>query len=451
MTSRAPLLLAGLAAVSFGFVVVPAGVLMWQRVFEPLPREGLQVLRLVHNQVVEEYVTEVDPNELLENAVAGMVERLDRHCQFVPAERAEAFEHDQIDGSYVGVGVLLFPDHAPITIRSPLPGSPAETAGLRPGDRIVAVDGHELGGLAPDAALKEAVALMRGPEGSSVTVRIESGNAGPREVELTRQELAQPLVKWVRLVDPRARLGYVYLRGFQRDVGLQLGVAIEALEAEAGGALAGLVIDLRHNPGGPLAEAVAVANRFLPAGEIVSLKRRSDTVERLVADPALCTHPDLPLVVLINGDSASASEVVTGALQDHGRATVVGIRSYGKGLVQSVFAWRGFDFRLRLTTAHYYTPSGRSIEKRLRRAGDPEDVGGIAPDREVRLDPPQALLVETRLAAHEVPAVYRDAAREAALAIGAELPTAPTPADDPQLAAALEELGKLVAARAEAR
>lgn len=452
MSSRSSHLLHALAVVSFVAVVVPTGIMLWRRAFEPLPEHGLEVLRLVHHQVLEDYVEAEDPDELLTKAVQGMVSNLDRYSEFVVPEEVEEFEGRELEGTYVGIGVLLFGRFSPITVQAPLPGGPAEAAGLLPGDRILAVDGEDISTLPAEEAVDTALRLLKGPVGSAVELRIGRGEDTELAVEVARAEVVESRVKWAHLVDPGQRLGYVYVSGFQRDVTGAFDSAIESLELEAGGALRGLVLDLRHDPGGLLEEAIALVNRFLESGEIVSLKRRGEVVvERHFAEPERCTLPDLPLVVLIDGKTASASEVVTGALQDHGRARIVGVRSYGKGVVQSIYSWRNRDFRLKLTTSHYYTPNGRSIEKTLRREGDGEAEGGIAPDVDVPLDPQTQQRVLWRLTRKEVSPEWLEAARVAAEEIGRELAAPLTPEEDPQLQTALDELRSLVKVREEGR
>ena len=331
MQLRSTMFLPILAALSFGAVIVPTGVLLWRRAFEPLPQEALAILRLVHHEVLDKYVFEKDADELVMDAVSGMVRELDDYSAFIEPEDVEAFQGSQLEGTYVGIGVMLHGDHVPVTIESPLLGGPAERAQLRPGDRILAVNGEDLSVEDPADALEAAVAALRGEAGSTSRLRIGRGDEGATfEVEVMHEEVAQPRVKWMQLVDAEQRLGYVYVEGFQRGVAEAFDAAIADLTAEAGDELRGLILDLRHDPGGLLDEAIALANRFLADGEIVSLRGRdSAIVERHLAEPELCTLPELPLVVLIDGGSASASEVVTGALQDHGRARIVGERSYG--------------------------------------------------------------------------------------------------------------------------
>lgn len=438
-------LLAAASVVVLGFVAIPAGVLLWRQVFETLPTDGLRTLRLVHEQILAEHVEPQDADELLEDAIRGMVGELDRFSEFVPADDVEGFEARELDGTYVGVGVLLFSGLSPITVQAPLEGSAAAELGVMPGDRFVRIGDEDVRALPADEATETAVRLLRGPAGTRVPVQVErpAGEGGSEaellDFELERRSVPQPRVKWAQRIGPDRRFGYLHIAGFQRGMVEDFDARLAELEAD--GPLAGLCVDLRQNPGGLLTEAVALANRFVPDGELVTLKRRrGEVLERHVADPALCTHPELPVVVLIDGGTASASEVVTGALQDLGRALVVGTRSYGKGVVQSIYSWSDLPFRLKLTTARYYTPSGRSLERALRHPDDGEDEGGIAPDRLVEPTADEARRIPARLAAHEIRPPFLETAARAAESLGRTLATAPDPDEDAQLAAALAAL-----------
>jgi len=442
-------LLATASVAALCFVAVPAGVLLWRQVFETLPSDGLRALRLVHEQILTEHVEPQDAENLIDDAIRGMVGELDRFSEFVPADDVEGFEARELDGTYVGVGVLLFSGTSPITVQSPLAGGSAADLGVLPGDRFVRIGQEDVRDLPPEQATETAVKLLRGPSGSRVPVRIERGAEGDTptavDLELERRPVPQSRVKWAHLVDPERRLGYIHISGFQRGMVEDFDARIAALEAD--GPLEGLCLDLRRNPGGLLTEAIALANRFVAEGELVTLKRRrGEVLERHVADESACTHPELPLVVLVDEGTASASEVVTGALQDLGRAAVVGTRSYGKGVVQSIYSWGGLPFRLKLTTARYYTPSGRSLERTLRHPEDGDDEGGIIPDEIVGLTVDESRRVAARLAAHEILEPYLESARRVAEELDRTLATAPMPDDDPQLAAAMADLAARAAA-----
>jgi carboxyl-terminal processing protease len=436
-------MLAAASVVALCFVAVPAGILLWRQVFETLPSDGLRTLRLVHEQILTEHVEPQDAEDLIDDAIRGMVGELDRFSEFVPADDVEGFEARELEGTYVGVGVLLFSGVSPATVQSPLAGGSAAELGVLPGDRLIRIGDEDVSDLPAAEATETAVRLLRGEAGSSIAIQIErSLDDEPSErleLELERRAVPQSRVKWAHLADPEQRIGYIHVSGFQRGMVEDFDARLSELEAD--GPLAGLCLDLRHNPGGLLTEAVALANRFVAEGELVTLKRRrGEVLERHEADRDACTHPELPLVVLVDEGTASASEVVTGALQDLGRALVVGTRSYGKGVVQSIYSWSGLPFRLKLTTARYYTPSGRSLERTLRHPDDGDDEGGIVPDEIVALGADDTRRLAARLAAHEIRPPYLERARLVADQLERPLALAPSPADDPQLAAALAAL-----------
>lgn len=405
-----------------------------------LPSEELRMLRLVYRQVMQDHVEAHDGHGLLRDAIAGMVKSLDDYSAFVPPERASSFD-SETTGEYQGIGVTMVARQVPITVLYPMRGGPAEQAGIGVGDRIVAIDGEVLEDLTPDNVADEARTRLRGKPGSSVRLLVERRGGDREEIALERADVQRPSVKWVRLMDePTARVGYVYVKAFQQHTAAEFDAALRDLETGAGGALDALIVDLRFDPGGLLTESVAIANRFLRGGNIVSLRARDDREQsRIDADPSKTTHPDLPLVLLVNEHSASASEVLCGALQDHGRATLVGKRTFGKGVVQSIYRWQDLDFRLKLTTSRYYTPNGRNIGSKMRGPHDGDATAGIAPDVEVNLSAAATRAVAEHLGRDEVPPPYKSAAA----ALAAELDFAPEPPPlgpdvDAQLARALE-------------
>lgn len=409
-----------------------------------LPSDEVRALRIVHDQILREHVTPHEPDALLRAAIAGMVKSVDRYSAFVPPDAVGEFERDTT-GAYQGVGITLAPATTPATVYYVLSGGPAERAGLRVGDRIERIDDEDATQWAKDEVIGKARERLLGKPGTSVRLSLRALDDTRREVVIERGSVQQHSIKWVRWLDQAEGLGYVYLSTFQKQTPEELDAALSQLGAEA--TLRGLVLDLRDNSGGLLDECVAVANRFLVGGNILSLRKRGGVeISRFDANPALATHQDLPLVLLVDGDSASASEVLAGALQDHHRAQLVGERTFGKGVVQSIFRWEGLDFRLKLTTAHYYTPSGRCIEGHLGNTDDGGDrgakpKGGLEPDVVVALPAAQARDVPARLAGYDIPAPYKAAARAlaAALAFRGELEPAGPDADD-QLEKALELL-----------
>ncbi|MBL4812427.1 MAG: S41 family peptidase [Rhodobacteraceae bacterium] len=317
--------------------------------------EQLDLFSDIFERIRAQYVEEVDEGDLIEAAINGMLTSLDPHSSYLSPEAADAMRV-QTRGSFGGLGIEVTQEDGWVKVVSPMDGTPADAAGILSGDFITAVNGENVLGL----TLNEAVELMRGPIGSEIIITIVREGAGePFDVSIIRDT--------IRLTAARARTegDTIVLRvttfNDQTFPNLQAGLA-EQIEL-AGGIdnINGVVIDLRNNPGGLFNQAIYVSDAFLEAGEIVSTRGR-DVAD---GDRFNATPGDLvdgkPVVVLINGGSASASEIVAGALQDHRRAIVVGTQSFGKGSVQTVMPLRG-DGAMRLTTARYYTPSGRSIQ-----------------------------------------------------------------------------------------
>jgi carboxyl-terminal processing protease len=314
----------------------------------------LKVFGDVMQRVRAEYVDPVDDKEMIENAINGMLTGLDPHSSYM---NAKAFKDMQIQtkGEFGGLGIEVNEEKGIIKVVSPIDDTPAARAGIKPGDIITAIDGKTVIGL----SLNDAVERMRGPPNSKIVLTIKRQNVDkPLEVPLIRETIHIQVVK--SRMEPND-IGYVRLSQFteQADAGIRL--AVKNLKAQNGGKLRGLVLDLRNDPGGLLDQAVAVSSDFIDQGEIVSTRaRHSEESQRWDAKGNDILH-GAPLVVLINGGSASASEIVAGALQDHRRAILLGTRSFGKGSVQTVIPLPG-NGAMRLTTARYYTPSGRSIQ-----------------------------------------------------------------------------------------
>ena len=423
--------------------VAVLGAWVWLLSRHDLPAEQLQALQLVYSQIESEAVKPQDGEDLMWSAIEGMVGSIDDHSEFVRPSAVAEFE-EGTTGTYVGIGIVMETADQTLRVRFPFADGPSEKAGLRVGDRIVKVDGEPIVGETQNELRVNARKLLLGPAGTKLTVTVEREGEGEVDYEIWRGDVHKPSVKWTRLLDDEQRIGYVYLATFQSNSTSELVGAIDQLQLEAdqaGGPLEGLILDLRFNRGGLLDEAQEIANLFQREGTIVSTRRRnSEETDVRSADPERCLYPDLDVVVLVNGGSASASEVVAGALQDHERAALIGERTWGKGLVQSIFRWKDLDFRLKLTTAQYYTPSGRSIE-RQHRTESGELAGGIAPNQEVAISDQMSQTLYTILnLTNEPPADHRDAVRELSKALGIDAPEAPGPEDDPQLAAALSEL-----------
>ena len=320
----------------------------------PLPLEELRTFAEVMDRIKAAYVEPVDDKTLLENAIKGMLGNLDPHSAYLEPE-AFAELQESTSGEFGGLGIEVGTEDGFIKVVSPIDDTPASKAGIQPGDLIVKIDGQPTKGL----SMMEAVDKMRGKAGSKIELTLVRDGGRPFDLTLTRAVIKVRSVKSQMLED-----GYGYLRisQFQVNTGEEVGKALTKLRQENGNKkLRGLVMDLRNNPGGVLQAAVEVADHFLKSGLIVYTEGRMANSElRFNADPADASE-GVPLVVLINGGSASASEIVAGALQDHKRAVLMGTDSFGKGSVQTVLPLNN-DRALKITTALYFTPNGRSIQ-----------------------------------------------------------------------------------------
>jgi len=317
----------------------------------------------VFERVRSDYVEKPDDTLLIENAINGMLSALDPHSSYMNPKSYKDMQV-QTKGEFGGLGIEVTMDNGVIKVVSPIDDTPASKAGIQPGDLIFALDGEPVQGL----TLQEAVEKMRGKVGAPIKISVRRGTKDPFDVTLTRETIK---VKPVKFRLEGGDIGYIRVTSFTEQTTPGVLDAVEKLKKEAGNKLKGYIIDLRNNPGGLLDQAIAMSDAFLDKGEIVSVKaRKNDEVQRWNAKPGDVAG-GLPIVVLMNGGSASASEIVAGALQDHRRAIVLGTRSFGKGSVQTIMQVTGGG-AIRLTTALYFTPSGRSIQKE-----------GIKPDIEV--------------------------------------------------------------------
>lgn len=346
----------------------------------------LELFADVLARVEQDYVTDIDDEEAIEAAIQGMLSSLDPHSSYMDATEYRDMQ-TQTRGEYGGLGIEVTSEDGIVRVVSPIDDTPAARAGIQAGDYLTAIDGESIVGL----TLNEAVRLMRGAAGTDITVTVAREGTDPFDVTLTREIIN------VRAVTARIEggdIGVIRVSTFNERTGDMLADAIRSVKRDTGGRLRGVIVDLRNNPGGLLDQAIEVSDAFLDGGEVVSTRgRQPEDVQRYNARRG----EDLggvPVVVLINEASASAAEIVAGALQDRNRALVVGMDSFGKGSVQTVIPLQGGrDGALRLTTARYYTPAGRSIQG-----------AGITPDIEVaarRIDPER--LTRLRLSEADLP------------------------------------------------
>ncbi len=309
----------------------------------------------VFERVKNDYVREVKDAELVESAINGMLMALDPHSSYLNPKN---FSDMQVStrGEYGGLGLEVTMDEGLVKVISPMDGTPAAKAGIKTGDLIATIDGMQIQGL----TLTEAVDKMRGPVNSQIRLQIlRKGEKKPLDITITRAVIRVESVRWKQEGD----ISYIRITTFNEQTEDGLEKAVDQTKAKIGNRLKGIVVDLRNNPGGLLDQAISVSDAFLDQGEIVSTRgRRAGDTQRYNARSGQI-FSGVPVVVLVNEGSASASEIVAGALQDQKRARIVGTRSFGKGSVQTVIPLSGgVDGALRLTTAKYYTPSGRSIQ-----------------------------------------------------------------------------------------
>ena len=351
--------------------------------------EELKVFTDVLGLLQKEYVEETNSKDLMYGAIKGMLETLDPHSAFMPPNMYKEMQ-EETKGRFEGLGIEITAKEGVLTVVSPIEDTPAFKAGILAGDQILKIDGDSTKNL----TLMDSVKRMRGPKGTQVTITImREGFTKPREFTLTRDVIP---VRSVRHELLEKQYGYIRLSQFQEKTEGELDKALKTLEEESKGSMKGLVLDLRNNPGGLLDQAVKVADRFIESGLIVSMEGRREDQKMKFFAHSQGTIARYPLIVLVNGGSASASEIVAGAIQDHGRGILVGTQTFGKGSVQTIFPLKDGS-GLRLTTARYFTPNGRSIQAK-----------GIIPDiivkpslpEEEKVIPPPKLPSEKDLERH---------------------------------------------------
>lgn len=329
----------------------------------------------VFQRVQEQYVDGVSDKELIESAISGMLQSLDPHSSYLSPESYKDMQV-KTKGTFGGLGIEITMEDGFVKVVSPIDDTPAANAGMKSGDLIIGIDGESIKGL----TINEAVSKLRGPVNSKVTITVVRDKEDPFEIEIVRDVIKIRSVKHEVINE----IGYVRLTTFSDTTTSGMEKSINEIRKELGDKFQGLILDLRNNPGGLLNQSISVADSFLDQGEIVSTQgRKEDDTSRIFAKKGDLIDGK-PLIVLINSGSASASEIVAGALKDHSRAIIVGTRSFGKGSVQSIIPLPG-NGAMRLTTARYFTPSGISIQAK-----------GIEPDIKV-----EAGMTETKKEANQ--------------------------------------------------
>ena len=369
------------------------------------PYQQIDLLTRTMHLIENEYIEDVDSWDLVFEALGTMTRR-DPYSSFYTPDRADRFT-EETQREYHGVGFSVHADAPPLVIDYLFPGAPAEEAGLDAGDQIVAIDDVD----STQMTVEQATSRIKGPLGTRVKLTVQRGGE-QHTVELARSKIQTPTVFQDHFQDDPADgvgpVGYVRISGFGDHTAEEFDRALENLPENC----RGLVLDLRFNQGGLVESCRTVANRFLESGVIVGIRHRDESQNiSFHADPDECRFAELPLVVLVNGDTASAAEIVAGALQDHSRAMLVGTRTYGKGVVQSIYPLtlddeEGRKVVVKLTTGEYLTPGGRVIEKAVKRSVPVR--GGLEPDVRIRLAESTERALARRFELFRVPARYRD-------------------------------------------
>ncbi len=381
--------------------LIYAGVIVWATLLSILnlsiarrssDHSVLNPLVDVCDLIQKHYVKETNEEELVTGAINGMLHNLDPYSEYIPPKEVEEF-HKQTSGKYDGIGIGIDVKDGWITVISPFENSPAYRAGMRAGDKIIEVNGQNTKGWSATKAVKE----LTGKSNTDVTIKVIHLDGSEETVQITRKEIHVPTVRgwrrsplngaWDYLIDEDNSIGYIRITSFTDDTAKELDRSFQTLETQK---IQALILDLRSNPGGLMSTAVQVVNRFIDQGIIVSTKG-AHSVEHEEKATLADTYPHLPLVVLIDQNSASGSEIVAGALQDHNRAVIVGKRSWGKGSVQRLIRLPESGAAVKLTTDYYYLPKGRCVH-RLPHA----DTWGVDPDIEESLDLNQEQLAKLR-------------------------------------------------------
>lgn len=345
----------------------------------------------------EKYVEELDINTIFTNAYRGMLSELDPFSQYIGPEELEELKIET-EGEFEGLGIEVIVRHGLITVITPILDSPAFKAGILVGDRILKVDGIPT----KDITIRETVKLLRGKPGTTTTLTVlHEGESMPVDITIQRAKIHVNSIRDVKMVAETEKIGYLALINFQENTVDDLDKTVKELLKQG---MEGLILDLRFNPGGLLSAAVGVSDRFLKKGVIVSTRGRGPDQNILYRARRGGSYPDFPLVVLVNNGSASASEIVAGAIKDNKRGLLVGVKTFGKGSVQSLVPIRDGNAALKLTTAKYYTPSGECIHEK-----------GIEPDIEIPLDFSQMRELQVQLSAVKINKKTDDKEKEPSL------------------------------------
>ncbi|MBP7022308.1 MAG: S41 family peptidase [Planctomycetes bacterium] len=335
-----------------------------------IPYRDAELLAEVRERIMQNYVDEVSSKQLLNGALQGMLNTLDPYCEYLDKEAyKELFEISE--GEFVGIGIVVGVENGMITVLSPVEDSPAAKAGILAGDRILFIENEST----ENMRLNEVIQKIRGVKGSKVKLSVlHVGEQIPEIIQVTRDTIHISSIKDAHIIDEIYKIGYLRLTKFNKHTGEELEQTIEKLLQQD---MKSLIIDVRYNPGGLLNAAIDVVNLFIEKGTIVYTQGRTLGSKSTFTADNKKNYLDLPLVLLVNKRSASASEIVAGALQDYNRATIVGTTTYGKGLVQTILPLRDEETAIKITTARYYTPLGRSIQK------TDTNPGGVEPDIEI--------------------------------------------------------------------
>ena len=337
--------------------------------------QHFQTFSRIVSSVQNNYVEDVDIDKLFYGAYAGMLQTLDPHSAFLPPEDKEDLEVET-QGEFGGLGIEITLDKfGVLMVVTPLEDTPAFKAGVLANDRIIKIEGKST----KNITVRGAVKKLRGPKGTPVKITVLHQNGKIEDITVVRDIIKPTSIKDPHFADEKQKIAYVRMTSFQKRTAEDLDKTIKQLQAEG---MQALIIDLRANPGGLLRAAIDVSDRFLASGVIVSTRGRKSMPQTFGATKGV-TYPDIPVALLISSHSASAAEIFAGAIQDHKRGVIVGMRSYGKGSVQSLFRLENGKSGIRLTTAHYYTPSGRLIHRNQNNPDQKE--WGIDPDIEVKV------------------------------------------------------------------